>query len=264
MSDASLNLPPPIGTPERSKEVSPFEPRQRIRNVPAVASPLDIVQNALKSGNVEMYREAVALFKEMDALAARKAFDNAMADARAEIKPIVRNATGHNSKKYADFAAIARAVDPIISKHGLSYRFRTMQTDKIAVTCILSHRDGHFEESTLVGPADSSGNKNAIQSIGSTLTYLQRYSLVQALGLAASDDDDGQSSEAPAEAAAYEPPPGSITQAQADEIRELLESLNVKRPAFLQWIKQRRIEDVPAERFADCIAKIKQVGKADK
>jgi hypothetical protein len=57
--------------------------------VPTVASPLDIVQAALKSGNVEMYREAVALFKELDGLAARKAFDKAMADAKGEI-PIIR------------------------------------------------------------------------------------------------------------------------------------------------------------------------------
>jgi hypothetical protein len=67
-----------------------------------------------------------------------------------------------------------------------------VQTDRISVTCILSHRDGHSEETTLSGPPDASGNKNAIQAIGSTLTYLQRYSLVQALGLAAANDDDGR------------------------------------------------------------------------
>jgi hypothetical protein len=103
----------------------------------------------------------------------------------------VRNATGHNSKKYADFAGIARVIDPILGQHGLSYRFRTVQTDKIAVTCILFGH-GHSEETTLSGPADASGSKNAIQAIGSTLTYLQRYSLVQMLGIAAGDDDDGK------------------------------------------------------------------------
>lgn len=209
-------------------------------------TPLQIVQTALQSGNVEMYREAVALFKEMDGLAARKAFDNAMADAKAEIKPVVRNATGHNSKKYADFAAIARAVDPVISRHGLSYRFRTTQTDKIAVTCILSHRDGHFEESTLAGPADSSGNKNAIQSIGSTLTYLQRYSLVQALGLAASDDDDGRQAENVA----------TITQEQANKIYELIEANGKNRAQFLKWAKVEKVEDIAAEYYESCVAAV--------
>ena len=89
---------------------------------------------------------------------------------------------------------LPQMVDPIITSHGLSYRFRTQQNDKINVTCILSHKAGHYEETTLSGPADATGSKNAIQAIGSTLTYLQRYSLVQALGLAAANDDDGKSS----------------------------------------------------------------------
>lgn len=65
----------------------------RIAGVPTVASPLDIVQAALKSCNVEMCREAVALFKELDGLAARKAFDKAMADAKGEIPVIRKNKT---------------------------------------------------------------------------------------------------------------------------------------------------------------------------
>jgi hypothetical protein len=99
-----------------------------------------------------------------------------------KIAPIQRNAKGHNDKRYADFAAIAKVVDPILSRAWPVYRFRTAQGDRISVTCILSHNeDGHSEETTLSGPADASGSKNAIQAIGSTLTYLQRYSLVQML-----------------------------------------------------------------------------------
>ena len=36
---------------------------------------------------------------------------------------------------------------------------------------------------------DTSGNKNSIQSIGSTRTYLQRYTLIGALGLSTAEDD---------------------------------------------------------------------------
>ena len=42
-------------------------------------------------------------------------------------------------------------------------------------------------------PADSSGSKNPVQQIGSTMTYLQRYTLIGALGLTTADkDDDGR------------------------------------------------------------------------
>src|SRR3984885_1337196 len=150
--------------------------------VPALqaVTPMALLDRALSSGaDVTLIERLMGLQERWEANQACKSFDAAIADAKALIPPIERNATGHNSKRYANFAAIATVVDPILSAHGLSYRFRTTQSDKISVTCILSHKAGHSEETTLAGPADTSGNKNAIQAIGSTLTYLQRYSLVQ-------------------------------------------------------------------------------------
>lgn len=159
-------------------------------------TPMDMVQQAVSSGaNIEVVAKLMDLHERWEANQARKDFDAALASAKSEIKPVVRNKKGHNEKRYADFAAYAREVDPILAKHGLSYRFRTEQDGAIKVTCVLSHKNGHSETNTLAGPADSSGSKNAIQAIGSTLTYLQRYTLTQALGLAASDDDDGRSAE---------------------------------------------------------------------
>lgn len=65
---------------------------------------------------------------------------------------------------------------------------------KVTVSCVLTHKLGHCEEvATLAGPADTSGGKNNIQAIGSTTTYLQRYTLLAGTGLAAKgQDDDGK------------------------------------------------------------------------
>ena len=49
------------------------------------------------------------------------------------------------------------------------------------MTCVVSHRLGHSEENTLTAGRDESGNKNNIQAVGSTITYLQRYTLKAAL-----------------------------------------------------------------------------------
>lgn len=236
------------------------DPRPR-RNLPAVASPLDIVQTALKSGNVEMYREAVALMKELDTFAARKAFNNALADAKAKLPILKKNRSvsyGTTSYKHEDLAEVVRTVVPILSEHGLSHRYRLANKagQPISVTCIISHRDGHSEENELSAAADPSGGKNAIQAVKSTVTYLERITLVASLGLAASEDDDGRSSEAGAEPEAYTPKPGSITQHQADEIRDLLDSRGASRIAFLQWAKVARVEDIAAEHFDSCIAAI--------
>jgi hypothetical protein len=217
------------------------------RAVSAV-TPMDMLNRAVESGaGLDMVEKLMSLQERWETGQARKAFDRAIAAAKAKITPIQRNAKGHNDKRYADFAAIAKVVDPILSEHGLSYRFRTAQGERISVTCILSHEDGHSEETTLSGPADASGSKNAIQAIGSTLTYLQRYSLVQMLGLAAAADDDGKAGAGVA----------TITQDQADILRELLEANGKDRAKFLRWAKVEQIEQIPADYYESCVNAIK-------
>lgn len=219
-------------------------PAENIRQIETSAlvavTPMDMLNRAVSSGaSLEMVEKLMTLQERWEAGQARKAFDEAIAGAKAEIPPIQRNAKGHNDKRYADFAAIAKVVDPILSKHGLSYRFRTSQGERISVTCILSHKSGHSEETTLSGPADASGSKNAIQAIGSTLTYLQRYSLVQMLGLAASSDDDGKAG-ADGE---------MISQDQVEQLIALADEVGADKRAFCQYFKVDGIAQLPAKEF---------------
>lgn len=229
---------------------TPAPVRQKIEAAPM--SPADLVSYAIQSGQpLEIIREAIALSKELKREQALEAFDAAVADAKAEIGPAIKNRTGNNSKRYADFAAYAAVVDPIIGKHGLSYRFRTTQDDRIHVTCVLSHRAGHREETTLAGPADSTGSKNAIQAIGSTLTYLQRYTLVQALGLAASEDDDGQKSDQTTD-------DGPITDEQAGTVRALIDETGTDIEKFCQYLKVEAIPDIRQSQFGRVIAMLEK------
>jgi hypothetical protein len=167
------------------------------------AALMQIIERAASSPdfNVERLNALLDVKERWDKNEARKAFDSAMASAKAEIPVITKdrvvdftNKTGQRTYyQYEDLASIARAIDPILGKNGLSYRFRTTATpnEPVTVTCIVAHRDGHVEENTLCAGRDDSGNKNSIQAIGSTLTYLQRMTLKAALGLAAAADDDG-------------------------------------------------------------------------
>jgi hypothetical protein len=148
-----------------------------------------------------MVDKMLGLVERFEASNARKAFDAALADAKAEIPVIAKSRTvdftsskGRTHYRYEDLAEIAKTVNPILGKHGLSYRFRTtaQPNEPVVVTCIISHRLGYYEENTLTGPRDESGNKNSLQQVGSTLTYLQRMTLKAALGLAAAEDDDGK------------------------------------------------------------------------
>lgn len=180
-----------------------------------VTEPMQLMSIALQRGaGVEVMNSLLmvqerwdARVERVEAREARKAFDSAIADARKEIKPVTKNRRVHfKSKKedtkatdyrHEDLAEVARTIDPVIGQYGLSYRFkpRVVINEPITVVCIVSHRLGYSEETTISVPRDESGNKNSIQAIGSAITYAQRILLKCAFGLAASNDDDGVGAE---------------------------------------------------------------------
>jgi hypothetical protein len=214
-------------------------------------TPMDMLNRAVSSGaDLDMIEKLMNLQERWEAGNARKAFERALASAKGEIPIVIRNATGHNEKKYADFAAIAKAIDPILGRHGLSYRFKTLQTEKtITVTCVLFGH-GHSEETALTAGADTSGNKNAIQAIGSTLTYLQRYSLVQMLGLAAAKDDDGAMSTGDA-----------IGLEQVEELVALADEVGADKEAFCRYFKVGGFADISTNDFPRAVAALNKKRK---
>lgn len=210
------------------------------------AAILSVIERMAMNPDIDPERieRFIVLKERIDAGNAKKAFDAAVAQAKATIPPAEKNSTGHNSKRYADFYAYAKVVDPIISALGLSYRFRTEQTDRITVTCVLTHEGGHSEENSLSGPPDASGSKNAIQAIGSTLTYLQRYTLVQALGLAAAEDDDGGA------AGRGE----TITDEQVTQLRDLIEEVGADLVKFCAYLRVSALADIRQSDFKRAVA----------
>ncbi len=225
-------------------------PAQRQETNAASLTPMQMAYQLIQGGaDLGSVKEMLAVSKELAAEQAKRSFSVAIAAAKAELKPITKNRSGHNTR-YADFAAIASAIDPIITKHGLSYRFRTTQNDgRNQVTCIIEHVDGHAEENTISAPSDASGNKNAIQAIGSALTYLQRYSLVQALGLAVEHDDDGKSAGKSVDV---------VSKEQFQTINRLLGEAKVNATEFCRAYKVDCVADLPASFFDEAVALLKK------
>lgn len=226
--------------------------------VPVVqpADPMQMLAIAIERGaSMDQLQKLMDLQERWERNQARKAFDAAIAAAKAEIKPIVKKREvdfttqkGRTNYKYEDFALIASEVDPILSKHGLSYRYRARQDgNKLTVTCILAHRDGHSEETELTAFNDESGNKNSIQGIGSAATYLQRYTLKLALGLAAAKDDDAQK-------AGVE----FITEKQAADLQAKAEEVGANIPNFLRYLKVSSFDQLPLSKYADALRALEQ------
>lgn len=231
--------------------------------VPAAMTPMDMLNRAVEQGaNIEILEKLMSLQERWEAGQARKAFDEAMAAAKADIPVIAKNRTvdftsakGRTYYKHEDLAEIARTVTPILARHGLSYRFRTSSApnEPVTVTCIVSHRGGHAEENTLAAGRDDSGNKNSIQAVGSTITYLQRMTLKAALGLAASDDDDGVSAE----------PEDVISQEQLESLIELADEAGADKVAFCRYLKVPSLAAIPSKDYGRAVAALnKKRGQA--
>jgi hypothetical protein len=171
------------------------------------SSPFGMMLTALSRGaSLELVESAMKLQERWEANEARKAFVKAMADFKAEpLEIFKRKHVGYTTKdgdfvgyKHAELSHITDVVVPAMARHGLSHRWDLQQNSgRIVVICTITHRLGHAESVSMDGAPDDSGKKNNIQRAASTITYLQRYTLLAATGLATKDDadDDGRGGE---------------------------------------------------------------------
>ena len=182
--------------------------------LPATAGPLDRIAELLVRGvTPEQLGTYLDVQHKYEAEQARRAYHKAMAAFKAEpIEPIKKLKTvkfrlkprdGQSegremSYKQETLAQVVRAAIPALARNGLSHAWAVKQEHGgarvIEVACVMTHEDGHSERVTLYGLPDESGQKNPLQQIRSTITYLQRATLLLITGLAAEDgsDDDGR------------------------------------------------------------------------
>lgn len=243
MSDAALTILEPE-----------FDPAPSGSYAMTAITPMAMLSQAVANGaSIETLEKLMGLQERYEANQARKAFDNAMAAAKAEIPVIFKNRTvdftsqkGRTNYRHEDLAEVARTVNPVLARHGLSYRFRSsVEGAMVTVTCVVSHRAGYSEENTLSAGKDDSGNKNSIQAVGSALTYLQRMTLKASLGLAASDDDDGRASGGA---------PDTVSDDDEDRIKALIVETKSDIGKFLETFKVESIADLPVKDFPRALA----------
>ena len=173
----------------------------------APATPALLLQIAVEKGaDLDRLERLMNMQIQWDEHQAKRAFVAAMAGFKSEDLRIYKDKQvsyqskgGRTEYAHATLGNVVATIAPALARHGLSHRWETKQDRGfITVTCSLTHQDGHSEEISLSSGADESGGKNSIQAIGSTVSYLQRYTLLAITGLATSDyDDDGNGGDYP-------------------------------------------------------------------
>lgn len=168
------------------------------------ATPADLFLHALNSGaDLDRLERLMVMQERWEANQARKAYVEAMAEFKKNPPEIFKDKTvsfkTDKGNTTYDHATIGNVVEKIVgglAKHGFSHRWIPNRSEggMISITCVITHKLGHSEETTLEAGLDQSGGKNNIQAMISTKTYLERHSLLAATGLATKDneDDDGR------------------------------------------------------------------------
>lgn len=240
------------------------ESTELVEHTPAPAiTPMQMLEIAVNKGaDLESLQKLMDLQERWEANEARKAFVTAKAAFKAEAPRLTKNKhVGFESKRGGadtdyNHTTLDHADDvlsPVLSKHGLTYSWETEQAEGglIRVTCVLTHVMGHSERVTLQAGPDQSGNKNSIQAVGSTVTYLQRYTLLAATGMATADqDNDGLS------------PVDLISAEQKDELVALMREVDADVPRFFKYLGVPTIDELPEAAFGNAVTALKAKQKA--
>jgi hypothetical protein len=192
-----------------------------------------------------------------------------LAKAQLEIKLAQRDSENPYFKsKYANLGSVIEASRPALAKNGLCVFHRQELTPEgqSILICTLAHSSGQYVDSRFrVVPA-----KNDIQSLGSYMTYLRRYSYVAICGLADTDDDGeaavAETRETYAKGTAlntkYNAKEQSLDTLSKDQIEEMEYEL-AEYPDIaeqvLEGLRIQSIADIPKSKYRAALTRIREI-----
>lgn len=198
----------------------------------------------------------------------------ALAKAQSEMETAGLHSTNPYFKsKYADLATIVNASRPCLTKNGLSViqQILTNEDGATVLHTILCHNSGQWIETRMrVVPP-----KNDVQTIGSYITYLRRYSYAALVGVvAADDDDDGESAVATSRETfakgtalntkytGREESPEVITKEQLEDLEYELSQFPDLAEDILDKMRLQSLADLPKKKFNAAITRVREIKNA--
>lgn len=159
------------------------------------AAIFQIIERAARDPNVDIdkMQRLMEMHDKVQATRSKTAYAAAFSEMQPELPEIEEHGKSNNGS-YALWEDINDRIKPVLSAHGFGISFRCGRDGaNVTVTAVLSHREGHSEETMMLLPLDTSGNKNAVQAVGSSTSYGKRYTAAALLNLTSrGEDDDGK------------------------------------------------------------------------
>jgi len=220
----------------------------------------DKLINSLTARLIELSSEVSNPFESVEV----NELYSALAKAQLEMEVAKTGSTNPFFKsKYADLAAVVKASRPSLAKNGLSVIQRVLPNEAGALSLYtrLCHSSGQWMESRMpINPP-----KQDIQTLGSYITYLRRYSYASVVGVVAADEDDD------GEAGMQEPRKTGvasavrvefITKPQLQVISQELEGYEDILESLLTGFKIGKLSELPSKRYTTCLTRIREIKHA--
>ena len=246
-------------------------PVERLQSAPPSDSPstvLALIQRVALDprADVEKLERMMAMYERLKSKQAELAYNAAkgrILKKLAGIK-IVKNRSAlyeiekgkpqsgtYETFKYAPLEEIDKHLRPLLAEENmdLSYSDEPREGGGIRIRGRLKHLpSGHYEDSFMSAPLDTTGCKSAVQATGSTNSYLRRYIVCNIFNIVViGDDDDGAT--------------GTIDEDQAKTIVELIRKAKVG-PKFLRYMKARSVEEAGSLEAAVATIAVRDYRKA--
>jgi len=168
----------------------------------------------------------------------------ALAKTQGEMEAAAYNSSNPFYKShYSDLASVVNASRPYLAKNGLCVIHRILPDDH-GQSCLrarLGHSSGQWIDSQVpINPP-----KQDIQSIGSYISYLRRYTYAAIGGVVSSDEDDD------AECAMKRgDQPKAISESEVRCIEQLLLKLDIsEKEKVLNWCQVQEIKDINKTKY---------------
>ena len=197
----------------------------------------------------EKMERMMALYERMEAKKAETAYSAAFSAMQADLPEIAEGGSiRHSGKLISQYARwdedINPVIKPILASHGFALSFRVETKDGVNVEAVLAHREGHTERTQIHLPADTSGSKNPVQAVASSVSYGKRYTAGALLNLTTGgQDDDGKA------AGGY----SYITADQAANLESLAEEVGADKKKFLAYWQVSKFEDFSTKQYANAV-----------
>lgn len=231
-----------VTTPEQADRIARNDDDRLITIIGRIASDPSV--------DVAKFERLLAMQERIHDRTSKAAYSAALAAMQPELPIIaerggIKDKGGNVQSRYALWEDIVGIITPILSRHGFALSFRTgNDANGITVTGVLSHREGHSEQTSLTLPIDTSGNKNAVQSVGSSTSYGKRYVSGALLNLRYGEtDDDGRAGGGPA----------LLDEGQVANLEALITEIGADKRGFLRYIKAPSLDQIAASSYVACV-----------